>query len=57
MSPHVPLCRRTLYAGPLMEGHVSKSEGFEDWIDTERRIFENEALGVMIRLAQHQLKA
>ena len=47
----------TLYAGPLMEGHVSKSEGFEDWIDTERRIFENEALGVMIRLAQHQLKA
>jgi DNA-binding SARP family transcriptional activator/Tfp pilus assembly protein PilF len=46
-----------LYSGSLMSGHDSKSEGFEDWIETERRAFENEALGATIRLTQHNLDA
>ncbi len=46
-----------LYSGPLMSGHDSKSEGFEDWIEAERRSLENEALGATIRLAKHQLRA
>jgi len=47
----------SLYVGPLLEGDVSKSKGFEEWVEANRRILENEALGVMMRLAQHQLKA
>ena len=47
----------TLYCGPLMAGHDPKSEGFEDWVEAERRTLENEALGATIRLAQHQLNA
>lgn len=46
-----------LYAGRLLDGHHSKSDGFEEWITSERRILNNEALGVMIRLAQHHLEA
>ena len=45
----------TLYTGALMAGHDPKSEGFDDWIETERRSLENEALGATIRLAQHHL--
>ena len=45
----------TIYTGPLMAGHDPKSEGFEDWIEAERRSLENEALGATIRLAQHHL--
>ena len=56
-SPQSLEVAATLYAGPLMEGHDSKSEGFEDWVAVERRAFENEALGVTMRLAQQQLKA
>ena len=47
----------TLYTGPLMAGHDPKSEGFEDWVEVERRILENEALGATIRVAQHHLTA
>lgn len=47
----------TLYTGPLMAGHDPKSEGFEDWIEGERRSLENEALGATIRLAQHHMEA
>ncbi|MGR3290403.1 MAG: BTAD domain-containing putative transcriptional regulator [Paracoccaceae bacterium] len=46
-----------LYTGPLMAGHDPKSEGFEDWVETERRTLENEALGTTIRLAQHHMNA
>lgn len=46
-----------LYTGPLMAGHDPKSEGFEDWIEAERRTLENEALGATIRLAQHHMEA
>ena len=47
----------TLYTGALLAGRDSKSEAFEDWIEADRRILEYEALGVMIRLAQHQMEA
>ena len=47
----------TLYTGLLMAGHDPKSEGFEDWIETERRSLENEALGATIRLSQHHMNA
>ena len=47
----------TLYTGPLMAGHAPKSEGFEDWVEAERRSLENEALGATIRLAQHHMNA
>ncbi|MGR3344123.1 MAG: BTAD domain-containing putative transcriptional regulator [Paracoccaceae bacterium] len=47
----------TLYTGPLMAGHDPKSEGFEDWVEAERRTLENEALGTTIRLAQHHMNA
>ena len=44
-----------LYTGPILDGHHSKSDSFEEWITTERRVLDNEALGVMIQLAQHNL--
>lgn len=46
-----------LYTGPLMAGYDPKSEGFDDWIEDERRAFESDALGATIRLTQHHLKA
>ena len=46
-----------LYRGPLMAAHEPKSEGFEDWIEVERRTLENEALGATIRLAQKHLSS
>lgn len=46
-----------LYTGPLMTGHDPKSEGFEDWVEDQRRSLEHEALGATIRLAQHHLTA
>lgn len=47
----------TLYVGPLLAGHNSKSDGFEEWVEGDRRVLENEALGVMMRLARHQMEA
>ncbi|MFV2035732.1 MAG: BTAD domain-containing putative transcriptional regulator, partial [Halocynthiibacter sp.] len=47
----------TLYTGPLMAGHDSKSEAFEDWVEAQRRTLENEALGATIRLAQHHMNS
>ncbi len=46
-----------LYTGPLMAGHDPKSEGFEDWVEVERRTFDNEAVGTTIRLAQHHMNS
>tara|TARA_R110002051_G_scaffold129972_2_gene203723 strand:- start:4496 stop:5581 length:1086 start_codon:yes stop_codon:yes gene_type:complete len=46
-----------LYTGALMAGHDPKSEGFEDWVEDQRRTLENEALGATIRLAQHHMNA
>lgn len=46
-----------LYTGALMAGHDPKSEGFEDWVEVQRRTLENEALGATIRLAQHHMDA
>ena len=46
-----------LYTGALLDGHQSNSKGFEEWIEAERRILNNEALGVMIQLAQNHLDA
>jgi DNA-binding SARP family transcriptional activator/Flp pilus assembly protein TadD len=45
-----------LYVGPLLDGHHSKSDGFEEWIAVARSSLENEAIGTMIRLAQNYLK-
>jgi TolB-like protein/DNA-binding SARP family transcriptional activator len=41
-----------LYSGAFMDGHQSKSDSFEDWMETERRTLENRAHDVMIWLAQ-----
>lgn len=46
----------TLYKGALLDGHQSKSEGFEDWIEAERRILDNDAFDAMVRLAQSKLE-
>lgn len=45
-----------LYSGRLWDGHQSNSTDFEDWIASERRVLDNEVLGVMIQLARHNLE-
>jgi len=45
----------TLYTGQILDGHNFKSDSFEEWILSERRVLDNEALGVMIQLAQYNL--
>jgi TolB-like protein/two-component SAPR family response regulator len=46
----------TLYKGALLDGHHSKSDSFEDWIEAERRVLRNDAFDAMVGLAQHRLE-
>lgn len=46
----------SFYRGSLLDGHHSKSDSFEDWIEGERRTLDNDAFDAMIRLARTNLE-